>query len=470
MEFVDRNREQVLLKRALNGEKRSFVVVYGRRRLGKSTLIRRMLGDGDVYYEASLADRAMQISMLARAVGMVYERFERVVYRDWEDVIMAFNDRCAEGSTLVLDEFPYMVQRDASLPSVLQRILDRRVEGGEGLRCNIVVCGSSQRMMMRLLDGAEPLYGRAEYVLGLKPVSMPYWLDLTDGDARRLVEEYSVWGGVPRYWGLREEYGSMEEAIRGLVLSDLGTLWGEPGRLFMDDVQDVAPYLSIMTALGSGHLRYMTIADAVGRKTAELGKPMNHLMEMAYVRREVPWGEDEQKSKKTLYRIDDPFMAFYYRFVEPNRSMLAMGRDDVVWQWIERDMPMHVGEVWERLCQCAVSGRELGGHVWSIAQRWWGKAPVYAEGRKTPIGYEDLEFDVVAEDVADHSCLLVGECKWTAADYADRLLAKLKHKVALAPFAQNKRIVYVLMLRERPLSCPDDCLVLLPEDVMSMLY
>ena len=121
--------------------------------------------------------------------------------------------------------------------------------------------------------------------------------------------------------------------------------------------------------------------------------------------------------------------------------------------------------VCERLCQTAVSGNELFGHTWGMARRWWGKASVYEDGRKTPVGYEDLEFDVVAEAIGDKNTILVGECKWKSADFADRLLAKLKAKTEKAPFSQGKNIVYVLFLKEHPLS-EVDCCILYPDDVL----
>ena len=158
-------------------------------------------------------------------------------------------------------------------------------------------------------------------------------------------------------------------------------------------------------------------------------------------------------------------MAFYYTFIEPHRSMLALGRTAFVMQKIRAGFPAHVGKVWEQLCQAAVSGNELFGHTWNTARRWWGKVPVYEDGRKTPVGFDDLEFDVVAEAVDAKDTILVGECKWKAADYADRLLVQLKAKAEKAPFAQGKKIVYVLFLKEPPLSAAD-CHVFLPDDVL----
>ena len=206
----------------------------------------------------------------------------------------------------------------------------------------------------------------------------------------------------------------------------------------------------------------------MGKSTAELAKPIKNLTEMAFIRKEVPFGESEKKTRKTLYQIDDPFMGFYYQFVEPYKSAIAMGRTNLVRRMLERSFQDYVGSIWEHLCQTAVSGNDLFGHSWKMAGRWWGKVPVYEDGKKTPVSLEDLEFDVVAEDQYDKHTILVGECKWNGTDYADRLLVKLKKKVSMAPFAQDKKVVYALFLREQPLSLAD-CDILLPEDVLLQL-
>lgn len=468
MEFIDRDREQQILIKALRSDKPKFIVLYGRRRLGKSTLIRKVLTDKDVYYEASLSEAAIQIRMLSTTIATVYEGFDGPTYPNWEEVIMAFNRRCEDNATLVLDEFPYLVYKNASLPSTLQRILDRRVVGGNGLRCNIVICGSSQRMMQSLLQGSEPLYGRADEEFCLMPIRLPHWGKATGLEAKSLIEEYSVWGGVPQYWNQRETYTSLREAIDGLVFNEHGLLYNEPSRLFMDDTTDISSYSSIMTAIGNGRHRYSDIASIIGKSTADLFKPIKNLTEMAFLRKDVPFGESEKKTKKTIYQIDDPFMAFYYKFVEPYKSTIAMGRTNIANNHLAKEFNDHVGSIWERLCQIAVSGNELFGHTWNIASRWWGKVPVYEDGKKTPIRYEDLEFDVVAEDMNDKNTILVGECKWTSADYADRLLEKLKKKTIMAPFSAGKKVIYVLFLREQPLSMAD-CALMPPEEVIKNL-
>lgn len=464
MNFIDRQKELKRLEAALKGCKGKLLVVYGRRRLGKSRLIKRILKEGDVYYEATKSESSTQRLGLAASVALSYNDFDKPTYSTWDSLLSAFNNQCKEGATLILDEFPYLVERDSSLPSIIQNIVDSGT-----MRYNLLICGSSQRMMQKIvLDGSEPLYGRASEKINLGPIRAQYWWHELNLTAKQVVEEYSVWGGVPRYWVLREQYSSLDDALENLVLDEHGPLAEEPEALFLDDTNAIAPYISIMTAIGQGNAKFSRIADVVEHKVSELVPVMKNLIAMHYVRKEVPFGEDAEKSKKTLYVIDDPFLDFYYRFVVPAKPLLSMDRTDVVLKNIHSHMAEHVGHVWERLCQIAVSGNNVFGHTWNAAAHWWGKVPVFKEGKKTPVGNRELEFDVVAESMDDKDTILVGECKWKSADHADRLLAQFQEKVKYAPFAKGKKIVYALFLREQPLSTAD-CEIMLPEDVLNNL-
>jgi len=255
------------------------------------------------------------------------------------------------------------------------------------------------------------------------------------------VEEYSVWGGVPRYWELREDEPSFCDAMERLVLDANGVLYDEPASLFLDEEGSNSLYASIMTALGHGFCQYSRLATAVGKKTTELSTPLKNLIDMSYVRKEIPFGEPEEKTKKTVYHIADPFLEFYYTFIAPNKSLLAIGRHERVKAIIAEQFNNHVGKIWERLCRQAVSGNRLLGNDWLLARRWWGKV-INERGEQ-----EQLEFDVIAES-ADKKSILVGECKWNKADYSGRLLAELKRKASLAPFVKDKKVVFVLFLRE----------------------
>lgn len=361
--------------------------------------------------------------------------------------------------TLCLDEFPYMVRHSPELPSILQRILDTK-----SLKYNLIVCGSSQRMMQEMILGqSEPLYGRADAVIDVRPIPLPYLQEGLHLDAISAVEEYSVWGGVPRYWELREEYTSLDDAVRGMLLGPTAVLHDEPKKLFLDDMKVTVQSESLMAVIAGGAHRLSEIASRMGREATSLSAPLDRLIQMAYIRREIPFGDSPKKSKKGIYRIDDPMMDFYYTFIMPNMSSLARGRKNIVMEEIERDFTGYVAQHWEHLCREAVSGNRMSGYRWGEAARWWGTVPYGQKG-----SFREMEFDVMAQST-DGSALLVGECKWTNPETASELHRILLDKVTQLPFAKDKEIITVLFLKNEPKDSPQAINILYPQDVIHAL-
>ena len=225
MKFVDRDSEIKRLERALNDNSGSqFVVIYGRRRLGKSTLIRHVLKEDDIYYMADMTEQSQQIAMLSKTIAYKFPGFDKVIYPDWDSLIVSLKHRTSERFTICFDEFPYMVKANSSLPSVIQRHIDSK-----DLPFNIIVCGSSQQMMHSMvLDSASPLYGRSDVVMKIEPIPIKYLQEVMNLDSVQTIEEYAVWGGVPRYWELREKESSLISAIEYLLFDVNGTLYDEP--------------------------------------------------------------------------------------------------------------------------------------------------------------------------------------------------------------------------------------------------
>lgn len=439
MRFVDRTDEKARLTAAFTGQKPTLTVVYGRRRLGKSTLIKRVLGGKDVYYLADRSDGSHQRMLISRVLAWAFPDFDKVPYPDWESLLRMVNYRTREPFTLCIDELPYLVEQSPELPSVLQKLVDEHT-----LRYNIVVCGSSQQMMYGLfLDATAPLYGRADVILNLKPLRLPYVGEALGLDAVSAIEEYAVWGGVPRYWELREPHNSLGDALWHNVLSANGILYEEPSKLFQDDVRDIVKTATIMSYVAAGACRMSEIAARCGEPATNLSRPLKKLIDLKYLERELPWGADETNTKKSLYRIADPFMAFYFRFVVPNRSFIELGRLMPVEQEIDRHFHEYVSVWWEKLCRDAVTGNSIGGRVYGTAHRWWGS--VLNEQNRP----EQIEIDVVAESL-DKRFLLVGECKWTTQENGTKLTAQLLRKASLLPAARTHTIVPVLFLKTTP--------------------
>lgn len=462
MEFLDRTEEIAELRRVLNHDiPAKFVVVSGRRRLGKSTLIKRVLAQQDVYYMAGDLVDAVQMEMLQQLLSQKFPEIGMAKFSGWEELFLMLNRLTTEQFTLCLDEFPYMVKHSPELPSILQRILDTKQ-----LKYNLVICGSSQRMMQEMiLSQSEPLYGRADAILDIRPIPLPYLQKGLNLNPISTIEEYCVWGGVPRYWELREEYASLPDAIRGMLLGPTTVLYDEPKKLFLDDMKVTVQSESLMAVIAGGANRLSEIASRMGREATSLSAPLDRLIQMSYIRREIPFGESPKKSKRGIYRINDAMMDFYYSFIMPNMSSLARGRKNHIMEEIDSDFNGYVSRHWENLCREAVSGNRLNGHRWGEAARWWGSVPSDEKGK-----YAEMEFDVVAEST-DGKALLIGECKWTNPEIASELHRKLMEKVSRLPLARGKEVVTVLFLKSKPKDGEsNDINLLYPQDIIDAMY
>ncbi len=456
MEFVDRIEESKRLTKALSGKIPSFIVIYGRRRLGKSTLIKRVLSDRDVYFLADLSEASHQRTLLAKIISEAIPGFDSVEYPDWETLLKSVNYRTDEKFTLCLDEFPYLVKQAPELPSVLQRLLDEKI-----LKYNLLICGSSQNMMYGLvLDSSAPLYGRADVILKFQPIRLPYMSEALGLLPVDTIEEYSIWGGVPRYWELREKANSLKDSVWENILSTNGTLYEEPAKLFQDDISDIVKTATIMSYVGSGANRLSEIAARCNEPATNLSRPLKKLIDLGFLEKEVPFGVDEKDSKKSLYKIADPFMAFYYRFVVPYRSFIELDRRTPIEQVLNTQFSDYVGNHWEKLCRQAVTGNEINGILYGKASRWWGI--VHNQQNKSM----QIEFDVMAKSM-DNKYLLVGECKWTLQEDAQILTDKLVQKAKLLPFAKDYIIVPVLFLKNIPKNNGNN--TLLPKDIIALL-
>ena len=263
MNFVDRIEETARLRGALSREKSSLVVMYGRRWLGKSTLIKRVWSDNDIFFLADHSEDQHQKTLLAKVIAQVSPDFDKLTYPDWESLFRAVNYRTDKRFTLCLDEFPYLVEQSLGLPSVLQKLVDEKQ-----LQYNLVLCGSSQNMMYGMfLDSTAPLYGRADEIMRQAPICLPYIQEALHLDTVSTVEEYAVWGGVPRYWELRETRSSLSDALWHNILSVNGTLYEEPIKLFQHYAKDIVKASTIIAYIGSGANRLSEIAARCNEPT-----------------------------------------------------------------------------------------------------------------------------------------------------------------------------------------------------------
>ena len=258
-----------------------------------------------------------------------------------------------------------------------------------------------------ILSAGAPLYGRAREAFAVRPLKPGYLADLFPAvEARDLVALYALWGGMPRYWELAEPFGlDLESAVDTLVLDPAGPLHLEPDRLLLEEVPPATALRPLLDVIGAGAHRVSEIAGRLGWPASSLARPLAALTGMGLVRRETPFGSDPRSGKRSLYRIDDPFLRLWFRVVAPGRAALAQAPRETRLAYWRRHRAGLEAQAWEELCRMAVPFLHRAGSAladlgpWEPAQRYW---------RRT-----EPEYDIVARSV-DGRRLLIGEAKATS--------------------------------------------------------
>lgn len=460
MEFVDRKKEFERLQKSLRREKPQFIVVYGRRRIGKSTLIKKVmdLSRGDIYFLADKTSEPSQRQLFSTTIDMTIEGFSAANYPTWESLLLSLNRSVDHRITVCLDEFPYLVKSCPALPSILQKLLDDKK-----LKFDLIICGSSQQMMQGfVLDSKEPLYGRADEIIKMKPIAPAFVSEALRCDAAQAVREYAVWGGVPRYWELRENYDSLYDAIEHLLLTSEGTLYDEPSKLLYDEMRDTVQASSILSFIGNGANKLSEIAARAEKQATDITPHLSRLRELGFINKEIPFGESEKKSKKGLYHISDPLLRFHYRYVIPYRSLIELGNSQAVLTVFKNAENDYVSRAWEELCRNHISAYGMDGIIYQMASRWWGS--YYNEEKQQ---YLPVELDVVAESF-DGKHLFIGECKWQEHIDAMEELSRLQTIAKGLPFTKDHEIHLGLFLKEKPIN-PEAATIYYPEDIMAII-
>ena len=401
MEFLGRGSEVRRLNKGL-ARTGSFSVIWGRRRVGKSRLLIEWCRHCDgLYTVAENSAPEVQRRYLASAVAERFPGFADIEYPTWRALLARLSveaDQVGWRGPFIVDELQRLMAADPFFPARFQDWLDQ-----PGRNLCVAVSGSSQGMMHRLaVDASAPPLGRAVESLALRPLRAG---SLADAFKFRQVSDlvgiYALWGGMPRYWELAVPFGEdLDEAVDTLVLDPCGPLHHEPEHLLYGETPPATSLRPLLDVVGSGARRLGEIAGRLGRPATSFARPIAALMEMGFLRRELPFGSDPHSGKRSLYRIDDPFLRMWFRVVAPHRAALATSPPESrlrYWHRYRRDLE---AVAWQELCSAAVPRLHESDHPiagfgpFEPAQRFWhGNAP---------------ERDIVARSV-DGSRVLVGE-------------------------------------------------------------
>jgi AAA+ ATPase superfamily predicted ATPase len=430
--FINRDVELKLLERQFRASGATLAILYGRRRLGKTALLRKFAeSKSHCYFMADRASESDARRSMARAISLSLEEptLASAEYGSWYDLFAAF-DRVRPTDRrflLILDEFQYLCQVQPAFSSFVQKWWD---EHWSRSNLMLILCGSVTSMMYReTLSASAPLYGRSSAQLLLRPIEFRHLGEFLPGKSnRQKVEFFALAGGVPRYLGLVSPYSSFKEALIELVLLPDGILHNEARQLLHDEIQTPNVCWSVLHAIGSGANRISEIAARVGEPANKLMRYLDLLKDLHLVRRETPVLEkNPSKSKKGIYAVSDPFCRLWFGAVYPYISFFEFGEMEPAYSKISPALEKIVAERYEEICRQWLRERASDFNAAQIGRQW----------------SKEYEIDVAAV-TPDFELSVVGECKWSNRKIGMDTLRELDEKIAAHHLPVSRPCVRIL--------------------------
>ena len=412
IQFVDRESEFGTLTNLISNKQPALVLLYGRRRVGKTRLIREYLKNkNSLYFYVPNAEEKTILSEFSSVVENNF--FKGFKFADFNSFMEYITKTSADGTIIAVDEFQRLTNIDGAI-SQLQKYWDEKLST---TRCYIIFSGSSIGAITKVaLSGNAPLYGRRTATLKVEPLK---YLDLfkwfKNLSAEELVKIYASFGGTPAYLEHVNKELTPEENIIQKILNKSSPLHDEPEMLLMEEIRSPQRYLDILTAIAAGKNTLTEISDHTGLNRESTTIYLRTLEILDLIERTTPITEPD--AKRGLYHMKDQFFNFWFKFVSPNRRQIELEMERNVWQSIEEDFNRHLGHVFEDICREILVARAKDGtlpiRVEKIGRWWW----------------KETEIDLLGLEKRSGKALAV-EVKWSELTYleAKRVLSKLETK------------------------------------------
>lgn len=408
--FVNRVRELKLLNDEYSSSKFSFTVLYGRRRVGKTTLLKEFIKDKpSIYFLATLENFNV---VLNRFKDIVAEFLQDSLLKSLEltDIKQLFkylsNKKFDKKLIIIIDEFQYLSKIDSSIPSQFQYIIDELLKDKS---IHLILCGSIISMMYeQTLSYNSPLYGRRTSDIKLEAIEFDYLKEFFNNKSKEeLIELYSVLYGVPKYLEMFRDSGNIFKSIETNILNPNGYLYNEPQFILQNEVNEPITYFSILEAIANGEHKIGNIAGKLNKNVQNITSFISKLIELDIIYKDVPITESNPlKSKKGLYFIKDNFFRFWFSYVLPYKSQLEIGNTNYVLSILKENFNSFISPIYEKLALRYM----MNNYSLIKCGRWWDK---------------DTEIDVVgiAQDY-----LIVAECKYSNKKVGIDVLKELQEK------------------------------------------
>lgn len=419
--FIGREAELKFLEERYNSDKGELVVLYGRRRVGKTETLRQFCkGRPHLFFSCRECTDKLQLKNFSEK--LLKENIPASAYisefSDWEKAFRSITELpySDKRKLVVIDEFPYMCKGNRSIPSILQNLWDELLKDENVM---IILCGSAMSFIEKeLLAEKNPLYGRATGIY--KMTEMGFYdaaKFFPDYSARDKVIAYSILGGIPHYLQQFDNSRTLEENIKKSILTKGSALYSEVEFLLRQELRETPVYNSIIEAVALGNTKLNEISmKSLIDDTSKTSVYLKNLIELGIVEREFPVSasvKEKANTNKGLYRITDNFFRFWYAFVFTNISELEGGDVDGVYKYsIEPQLHEFAATPFEAICREYVRELQKAGELpfrYAKMGRWWGKTTVRRKENQTELADTEIDLLAVSKQADKY---LVGECKF----------------------------------------------------------
>lgn len=402
--FIGRETELRKLNKMYASNRLEVAIIYGRRRVGKTTLINEFCKDKRTVFFSAIENSAEQnLEALSNAVMRESRNTNtNAVYKSFVDAFLQIKEMAKDERLIfVIDEYPYLAQAESSISSLIQNFLDHEFKDS---KLFLILCGSSMSFMENQVLGYQsPLYGRRTAQFKIMPFDYndtAKWFPEYSLEDKALM--YGITGGVPLYIEQFDPQLSIRENLIENLFDRNAFLFEETSNLLKQELREPAMYNAVITAIAAGKSKMSEIASTVGMETGLCTKYIQNLISLGILKREVP--VTEQNSKRPIYLIDDLFFRFWYTFVLPNITLITSDRfEDAYPQLVEKYLSNYMGNVFERMCREYILRYDNDiPFILSDIGQWWGGNPATKK---------QAQIDIVTLSADKESCI-VGSCKY----------------------------------------------------------
>ncbi|MCO5185415.1 MAG: ATP-binding protein [Anaerolineae bacterium] len=438
--FVGRSRELEVLDNLWDSSRATLLILYGRRRVGKTRLLTHWLQQqphSGLYWVAEPASALTQLRSFTHAL-MAYVDPEAEIppdftYTTWEQAFRQLAFHAQERRiALFIDEVTYLIDVNPDLVGILQKAWDRWLSNSNLM---LALSGSQMGQIYRhLIDYEAPLYGRATAQMMLPPLPYGATKDYFPGySPAERVSMYAMWGGVPAYWERVNLQRGVMDNLRQNILPAYAWMIDESRILLQDFITDLHNYVGLMRAVADGHQALGDIAKRAGMSSSKASFYLSVLRDTGFVERRVPISQRGTDSRRGRYFLTDPYLRFFYRFLSAYQSKLALGQVQSVLELIERELPSFIAaNTWQELCRdwllMSSATGDLGLRIDEVGSEWT---------RSTTI-------DVVGINDVDNT-LVLGDCYWEDAQGPTAIEELVQKTATLLPKDDEPWNVYFVL-------------------------